>query len=175
MKNVSNIRVIGIEIVYENEFLGVIIDDKLSWKSHINHLKTKISKTISIFYKAYPEKKSLWTLYYSLFLPYMTYCLEIWGYAYKTNTLYDLVEYKMAQIIYKVQNKLLCCWIQKLFEVNMTSGEQIKTKIKTNIKQRCVSVRGINLWNSYDSNLKRCSSFSFFKTCLKLEKYINQE
>lgn len=42
---------------YENKFLGVIIDDKLSWKSHINHVKTKMSKTIAILYKACPEQE----------------------------------------------------------------------------------------------------------------------
>ncbi len=37
-----------IERVYENKFLGVIIDHKLCWKSHINHVKTKMSKSIAI-------------------------------------------------------------------------------------------------------------------------------
>uniref|UniRef100_A0A669C5X4 Reverse transcriptase domain-containing protein n=1 Tax=Oreochromis niloticus TaxID=8128 RepID=A0A669C5X4_ORENI len=222
MKNVSKIRVNGIEIerVFENKFLGVLIDDKLSWKSHINHVTTKMSKTIAILYKTKHvlNKKSLYTLYCSLLLPYMTYCLEIWGNAYKTNTLpifklqkrairiinqsnyieptnilfinlntlkfYDLVEYKMAQIMYKAQNNLLCRSIQKLFKVresqyDLRGTDVFKTnKIRTNIKQRCVSVRGVNLWNSYDNDLKRCSSFSLFKNMFKnrvLEKYINQE
>ena len=33
------------------------------------------------------NKSSLFTLYCSLFLPYMTYCLEIWGNTYQSNTL----------------------------------------------------------------------------------------
>ncbi len=37
-----------IESVYENKFLGVIIDHKLCWKSHINHVETKMSKSIAI-------------------------------------------------------------------------------------------------------------------------------
>ena len=40
-----------IERVKENTFLGVIIDDKLCWKSHINTVKTKMSKTIAILYR----------------------------------------------------------------------------------------------------------------------------
>lgn len=107
----------------------------------------------------------------------MTYCLEIWGNAYKTNTLpifklqkrairiinqsnyieptnilfinlntlkfYDLVEYKMAQIMYKAQNNLLCRSTQKLFKFresqnDLRGTDVFKTnKIRTNIKQRC--------------------------------------
>lgn len=38
-----------IERVNENKLLGVIIDDKLSWKSHINHVHNKLSRSISEF------------------------------------------------------------------------------------------------------------------------------
>ena len=36
----STIKIRGMEIerVHENKFLGVIIDDKLCWKSHINNV-----------------------------------------------------------------------------------------------------------------------------------------
>lgn len=34
--------------VSENKFLGVIIDDKLSWESHIKHIEHKLSQSISI-------------------------------------------------------------------------------------------------------------------------------
>ncbi len=75
------VNCIEIERVYENKFLGVIIDDKLCWKPHINNVKTKMSKIIAIFYKAKKvlNKQSLYTPYCSLLLPYITYCVEIWG------------------------------------------------------------------------------------------------
>ncbi len=38
---------VDIEMVNENTFIGVIIDDKLSWKSHINHVHNKLSRSIS--------------------------------------------------------------------------------------------------------------------------------
>ena len=43
-------------IVIEREnvtkFLGVLIDENLLWKHHINDVSTKISKTIGILYKS---------------------------------------------------------------------------------------------------------------------------
>ena len=63
------------------KFLGVIIDETLSWKNHINYIKDKISKNIGIIkrlkYKL-PEK-TLNTLYNTLVFPYLNYCNIIWA------------------------------------------------------------------------------------------------
>lgn len=79
---------IELERVSEIKFLGVVIDNKLSWKPHINYIKTKISKSLAILNKAKDllNKASLNMLYCSFILPYMTYCVEVWGNTYKTNT-----------------------------------------------------------------------------------------
>ena len=65
-------------------FLGVILDDKLSWKSHISHVSTKISKSIGIIRKSsfFLLKQSLFTLYYSIngvpIPSILQYCLGIY-------------------------------------------------------------------------------------------------
>ena len=63
------------------KFLRVIIDNKLKWNDHIAYAKSKISKTIGLFYKMcqYLGRKALVNLYYSLVFPYLIYCNEIWG------------------------------------------------------------------------------------------------
>ena len=67
--------------VNETKFLGVMVDDKLSWASHINYISKKISKGIGILCKArkYLPRNCLVTLYYSFVYPYLNYCLEVWG------------------------------------------------------------------------------------------------
>jgi hypothetical protein len=37
--------------VKETTFLGIMLDD-LSWKSHISHIASKVSKSIGIIYKS---------------------------------------------------------------------------------------------------------------------------
>lgn len=76
-----------IERVYENKFLGVIIDHKICWKPQINYVKAKLAKSILILVKSRHilDHKSLHTLYNTLILPYLSYCVEIWGNTYKTN------------------------------------------------------------------------------------------
>lgn len=78
---------ISIERVYENKFLGVILDHKIGWKPHINHVKAKLATSIAILGKSghILDHKSLHTLYNTLILPYLSYCVEIWGNTHKTN------------------------------------------------------------------------------------------
>ena len=74
------IQVNGVDIdrVYENKFLGVIIDDKINWKSHIKHIQSKLSRSISVLSKAKPQITP-----HSLLLPYLHYCAEVCGNIYK--------------------------------------------------------------------------------------------
>ena len=76
-----------IDQVNETVFLGVTLDDKLTWKPHISHIANKISKSIGIIYRSsfYLPKTSLLTLYYSLIFPYLYYCNMIWALTYETN------------------------------------------------------------------------------------------
>ena len=69
-----------IECVTRTKFLGVMIDNKLKRNDHITCVKSKISKTIELFYKVrqYLGRKALVNLYYSLVFPYLIYCNEIW-------------------------------------------------------------------------------------------------
>ena len=47
-----NIEINGHKMIRSKEvtFLGVILDENLSWKSHISHIASKISKSVGIIY-----------------------------------------------------------------------------------------------------------------------------
>ena len=74
--------------VNSTTFLGVVIDCKLNWKSHILSVRSKLSKCCGIMYRASSliNKHGMHILYYSLFMPYIMYCAEVWGNTYATNT-----------------------------------------------------------------------------------------
>lgn len=78
----------NIEQVKHTKFLGVIIDDKLSWKKHISLVHGKLSKSIGMLIKARQmlNQKALITLYYSFIYPYLTYCNQVWGSTYASTT-----------------------------------------------------------------------------------------
>ena len=70
-----------IDRVKYTKFLGVIIDEKLNWTHHISYIKNKISKGFGIILRArkFFTKSTLLKLYNSFVLPYLIYCVEIWG------------------------------------------------------------------------------------------------
>ena len=84
-----NLKINDKEINRVNEvcFLGVILDENLSWKAHISHIAHKISKSIGIIYRSsfYLFKSALRMLYYALVYPYLQYCVTVWSSTYPTN------------------------------------------------------------------------------------------
>ena len=77
---------ISLKQVNETKFLGVNIDNSLRWKSHIEEIKTKISKITGIIYRIRENihEDSLKQIYFSLAYPHIIYCCAIWGGAFKT-------------------------------------------------------------------------------------------
>lgn len=178
-------------------------------EKHIDYVKSKISKTVAILNKIgnLLNKKALFMLYASLFVPYLTYCLEIWGNTFKTYTqplfilqkralriitksqyrdhtndlflklnilkFYDLVDYKVTLIMYKVYYKMLPDKILSMFEKRYCRYELKgiclfkKLKVRTNTRCRTISVRGVNLWNCLHTDLKLTQTISGFKRLLR--------
>ena len=65
----------------EGKFLGVLIDNKLKFDSHIDFISKKISKSLGIIYRlreCLPQSK-LKSLYYTFIYPYLLYCNLAWG------------------------------------------------------------------------------------------------
>ena len=52
------------------EFLGIYIDENLTWKYHMDHICRKVSKSIEIIYKSRYifSKRLMKKLYFSLFI-----------------------------------------------------------------------------------------------------------
>ena len=63
------------------KYLGLIMDDRLTWRFHINELCKKLGRAVGMFYKLRHlcPKKVLRSLYYSLFNSHLTYGLPVWG------------------------------------------------------------------------------------------------
>ena len=67
--------------IYTAKLLGVFIDDRLTLKNHLQHMKSKISRGLGVLCKARTVLNSVTppTLYYTFIYPYISYCIEIWG------------------------------------------------------------------------------------------------
>ena len=83
----------------KTKFLGVILDNKLSWSFHINYIKKKIAKGIGVICRARRllNVQTLCTLFHSFVYPYLNYATEVWG---------NAAECHLASIV-KLQKKSL--------------------------------------------------------------------
>ena len=80
------------------KYLGVIIDQHLSWKHHINYIALKISRNIGIIslFRHFVPLKTLLSIYNSLISPYISYDLIAWGQASKSHIEKILIPQKRA-------------------------------------------------------------------------------
>src|SRR5688572_3512666 len=79
-------------------FLGVHIDQHLTWKVHINEISNKIAKNVGILSRiAYllPQSVKL-NLYYALIYPYLSYCNLIWAITYPSRLIRLVIIQKRA-------------------------------------------------------------------------------
>ena len=63
------------------KYLGLIVDDTLTWDKHVDYISTKISKNIGTVkrVRTFLPQHSLLTLYRTLTEPYLRYCNTVWG------------------------------------------------------------------------------------------------
>ena len=86
--NANNIILDDSELsrVKTTKFLGLAIDENLTWKKHIDGVTKKISCNIGVMNKIkhFIPERILYSLYCSLVLPYISYGILVWGNACKT-------------------------------------------------------------------------------------------
>ena len=71
------------------KYLGLILDNRLSFKFHISELSKKLSRSVGMLFKIrdFTQKSTLISLYHSIFNSHLTYGLPAWGHS--TQTLLD--------------------------------------------------------------------------------------
>ena len=86
--SINGININLFKRVYVTKFIGVHIDSHLNWCEHINRIKNKISKNVSIMRKELHLFNIciVFVILYesTLVMPYLNYCCEIWGNNYKS-------------------------------------------------------------------------------------------
>ena len=123
------------------KFLGVLLDENLSWKEHIKYTENKIAKNIGLLYRAKPflNKKCLLSLYFSYIHSYINYANIAWGSTYLTNLkkinsqqkhafriIYNKKKFESARELLKL-NKTL-----NVYKLNILNTLVLMHKIKTN-------------------------------------------
>ena len=87
------------------KFLGVLIDENMNWKNHIDYITNKVSKNIGILYQArdYISKSNLKQLYFAFVQSCISYGIIAWGSVSKSNleTLFRRQKHAIRAINFK--------------------------------------------------------------------------
>ena len=89
------------------KYLGMLVDEHLTWEEHITAISKKISRSIGIVTLLRPcmETKLLVNLYYSLVYSHMIYGIHVWGTACQSEMeKIKVLQNKAVRVISKVQH-----------------------------------------------------------------------
>ena len=77
-----------IEQVKKITFLGIVVDECLTWNDHLEQISKKIIKSTAVIVRIrhFINLKALKLIYYALVYPYLIYGNLIWGNTYKKRT-----------------------------------------------------------------------------------------
>ena len=103
-RNVGSVKMFGEKIpwVSETRYLGLILDERLTWKPHIEHVRNKALGGMAALRPITGRRSKLSLknkvlLYTSMIRPIMTYAAPVWGYARP----------KLIERLQVVQNRIL--------------------------------------------------------------------
>nr|CAH7713322.1 unnamed protein product [Callosobruchus chinensis] len=109
-KQVQNINIYinntPLEQVSKIKYLGLVVDDKLSWTQHINKINDKIVAMISIIFKCrnYLTKRTKGMIYNAFFVSHFRYLLPVWGTCSKTNfDKVQILQNKVLKVLYNYE------------------------------------------------------------------------
>ena len=90
------------------KFLGITVDNTLSWKQHIDAITPKLNKACYIIRsKLYLSNDALKIVYYAFFHSVMSYGLIFWGNATKRKCVFKLQK-RVSRIIMVARNNGSC-------------------------------------------------------------------
>ena len=80
-----NFRISGqkVNIMKETKYLGMIMDEHLTFKNHMDTVKLKVKRANGLLAKLkhYVNPTLLRTIYYAIFEPHLQYGCQLWGQA----------------------------------------------------------------------------------------------
>ena len=179
-----------LEQLYNVKYVGLVIDCFLSWHDHIDHISSKISKSVNIIakLKRHVTTQSLISIYYALVYPYLNYGCILWGNNYEAPVsqlvklqnkvglikLPDIVKLNTCQLIYdhfvdkKPSNFTLALVSeQHNYDTRSASLQHLNpSSFRINLRKFCPTVIGCYYWNDIPLSIRQKTTKKLFKRAL---------
>ena len=170
----------NVKIKSENslKFLGVMIDENLTWKTYVELGENKISRSIGILFKASRSlnSKSLRSIYFALVHPYINYANIAWAGTKKTYLNRSLGKQKQAARMssdgISIPPRLLIkeLNILNVYQINILQHLLLIFKVKNSITLRVFNKAFSLIDHLYPTRFSD-NSFKIFDLKLKLSRF----
>ena len=132
-----------------------MLDKKLNWKTHLNELAKKLSRSIGLIAKMKPycSKSVLRSLYFSLFQSHLSYGIAVWGGNITDNQLsrLDVLQNRILKLIFSSPN-----------DDPPTHASQIRKSFRIWTVEDQIRLEMTSLMWDYDHNLLPYNFKDFF-------------
>ena len=153
------------------KYLGVLIDEHLSWKTHRDSLCNKISRIVGVISKLrhYLPTRVLLTMYRSMIHPLLLYGIIIWGQASKLliNKLLVLQKRALRSIFFKnitesaiplfIENNILLVTLLYLESILHLMFDVINNNALVHIQDMFISPDAVHTYNTRSRTSKTFS------------------
>ena len=151
--------------VSSTRFLGIIVDESLSWREQTDWVSRKINKSIGIIRRVsyLVTTNCLLTLYYSLIYPYLSYCNMVWASTFPT-ILYKILVIQKCLVRIATRSK------SQIPSATLFHKLHILTIFDITISQICVFIYKIhssegNIPEHFKTYFKANSQVYSYSTC----------
>jgi hypothetical protein len=138
------------------KLLGIIIDNKLSWKFHIENMHSNIAPKLGLLYRlssCLPQPQ-LRIIYNTLIQSLLDYGITIWGTSNKMN----------LEILQKLQNRCARL-VTGIFDHNISSASILHNLNWLNVQQRYNYFIGIYMYKIHNNLITSTVTTHFMYTC----------
>ena len=168
-----------IKRVYFTKFLGVMLDENLTWKKHIELIESKMSKNIGILYKAkfLLNKTCLKNIYFSFIQSYLIYANIAWASTNQTKLkkiyskqkhasriIFQEDRYTHARPLMKTLNAL------NIYQINIFQTLVFMFKLKNNMAPKVFQNQFKSIQHKYPTKYS-LQNFKQPKTISKMTKF----
>ena len=161
------------------KFLGILLDENISWKNHIRSVEKNLAKNTGLLHRAkyLLDDSSLKTIYFSYIHSYLNYANIAWGSTYRTKLKTIHYHQKHAARIVFDQDKLthsrpLLRSLNALnvYQINLYQHLNFMHKVNNNVAPIAFHEIFTNPSHNYPTNFSY-NSFSLKKCSLNSTKY----
>ena len=161
------------------KFLGVLLDENITWKNHIRTVEKKLAKNIGLLYRAkwLLDESSLKTIYFSYIHSYLNYANIAWGSTYRTNLRTIHYHQKHASRIVFNQDRLThsrpllrSLNALNIYQINLYQHLKFMHKVKNNEAPVAFQEIFTKPAHNYPTNFSY-NNFTLKKFSLKSTKY----